>query len=399
MRPRSGGRPRLGADFAKLWTANAFTNIADGVALAAAPLLIASLTDDPVLVAGAVFVQQLPWLLFSLISGAYVDRLDRRRLLVVVNLLRGLVIGGLAVAVWSGTATIAMIYVAFFLVGTASGAILPAIVDDAALPSANARLFALYFVANQFVAPPLGAALFAFAAALPFGVNAVAFVLAVPLLGALARITPSSVERRPLWTEIGEGLRWLWGHQVLRMLALSICLMNITMLASFAILVLYARERLGLGEVGYGLLLTATAAGGLLGTTIASRLRARFPDSVLLRAGLVVETLTHASLALADAPWQAIATLVMFGVHGLLWGVVSTTWRQRVVPDRLRGRVNSVYLLFSVGGAALGSLISGPLAAAFGVTAPFWCSAVVMTGMTVTAWRTLGRRLLTRPTR
>ncbi|PXY35270.1 MFS transporter [Prauserella coralliicola] len=394
----------MGADFAKLWTANAFTNIADGIALAAGPLLVASLTDDPALVAGSVFVQQLPWLLFSLVSGVYVDRLDRRRLLVVVTLLRALVVGCLAVAVWSGALTITIVYLAFFLLGTAetladnaSATVLPSIVADAALPRANARLIATHVVANQFVAPPIGAALFVLAAGAPFGVNAVAFALAAPLLGALTKRAPAVEERRPLWTEIGEGLRWLWGHRVVRMLAVSICLMNVTMLAAFAVLVLYARERLGLGGVGYGLLLTAMAAGGLLGTLVASRLQARFPDSVLLRAGLIIETLTHVFLALASTPWVAVVTLVAFGLHGSVWGVVSLTRRQRAVPDRLRGRVNSVYLLFSVGGAALGSLVSGPLAAGFGITAPFWCSAVAMAVLTVVAWRAFGRGLLERP--
>ncbi|MBK1784501.1 MFS transporter [Prauserella cavernicola] len=398
-------RAPLGADFGKLWAANAFTNVADGITLAAGPLLISSLTDDPALVAGSVFVQQLPWLLFSLVSGAYVDRLDRRRLLVVVNLLRGLVGTGLALAVFSGTVTVAAVYVAFFLFGTAetladnaSSAMLPAIVPDEALPRANSRLIALQVVANQFVAPPVGAALFVFAAAAPFGVNAVVFALAAPLLGVLTRQAPVTEQRRPLWTEIGEGLRWLWAHRVVRMLAVSISLMNLTMLAAFAILVLYARERLGLGGIGYGLLLTAMAAGGLLGTVVAGRLRVWFADSTLLRTGLVVETLTHVVLAVASTPWVAVVTLVAFGLHGSVWGVVSQTWRQRAVPDRLRGRVNSVYLLFSIGGAALGSLVSGPLAAGFGITAPFWCSAVAMAMLTVVAWRAFARHLLTRPT-
>ncbi|PXY31748.1 MFS transporter [Prauserella muralis] len=402
----AAARPRLGRDFATLWSANAFTNVADGVGIAAGPLLVASLTDDPTLVGGAAFVQFLPWLLFSLVSGAYVDRLDRRRLLVAVNVLRGLVIGGLAVVVWSGAATIAVVYVAFFLLGTAetladnaSTTLVPMIVDDAALPRANARLIALHSVVNQFAAPPLGAALFTVAEAAPFGLNAVAFLLAAPILAMVRRVPPVKAERRPLRAEIGEGLRWLWRHQVLRMLATSMCLMNVTMLAAFAILVLYARQRLGTDAVGYGLLLAAMAAGSLLGAMVASRLQARFPDSVLLRTGLVIETLTHVFLALAEVPWVAAVTLVVFGVHGSLWGVVATTWRQRVVPDHLRGRVNSVYLLFSVGGAAIGSLVSGPLADTFGITAPFWCSAAVMTVLTVFAWRSFGRRLLERPVR
>jgi MFS family permease len=400
-------RVQLGRDFAKLWTANAATNVGDGIALAAGPLLVASIDSDPRWVAGAVFVQQLPWLLFSLISGVYVDRLDRRTLLVVVNLIRGVVIGGLAIAVAIGFAGIPLIYLAFFLVGTAetladnaSQSLLVDLVRGDQLPRANARLIATQVVADQFLSPPVGAALFVVAAALPIGLNAVAFVFAALLLAGIKggrRRADVVVARRAMRAEIGAGLRWLLHHRVLRMLAVSMGLMNLTLMAAFAVLVLYARQRLGLGEIGFGLLLSAMAVGGLLGTLVAGRLQDRFNDSVLLRAGLIVETLTHVVLALVTEPWPAVVTLVFFGMHGSVWSVVARSWRQRVVPEHLRGRVNSVYLLFSVGGAALGSLVSGPVAGAFGITAPFWGSAVVMTVMTVAAWRAFGRHLVADP--
>ena len=111
--------PRLGRGFGPLWAANAVSNVGDGITLAAGPLLVASLTDDPALIAGAAFAQQLPWLLFSLISGAYVDRLDRRLLVVLVNLVRATVLGVLAVSVATGSSTVLLIYLAFFVLGTA----------------------------------------------------------------------------------------------------------------------------------------------------------------------------------------------------------------------------------------------------------------------------------------
>ncbi|MGA6162864.1 MFS transporter [Amycolatopsis magusensis] len=398
---------KLGADFTRLFSANAATNIGDGVALAAGPLLVASLTSDPRLVAGAAFAQQLPWLLLSLVSGVFVDRLDRRKLIIAVNGFRALVIGGLALAVYTEVVTVWLIYLAFFLVGTAetladnaSSTIVPSLVPEPLLPRANARLTAVHMVANQFAAPPLGAALFALTAAVPFGLNAVMFVVAGLLVLGIkgGQRTVPVAEKRPIRTEIAEGVRWLANHRVLRMLAVTICLMNVTLFAGFAIFVLYARERLGLGEIGFGLLLTATAVGGLLGTMIVSRLREHFSDSVLLRTGLIIETLTHVGLALTREPWIAMATLVVFGVHGSIWGVISISWRQRVVPENLRGRVHSAYMLFAVGGAALGSLISGPVAKEFGITAPFWGSAVVMSVITALAWRSLGRHLMKQAT-
>ncbi|HEX8135772.1 MAG TPA: MFS transporter, partial [Actinomycetes bacterium] len=189
MRAGPGRAAGLGADFAKLWTANAVSNLGDGVTGVAAPLLMASLTGDPALVAGAVLAQQLPWLLLSLPSGAYVDRLDRRRLLVAVDLLRGAALAGLAVTVWGGAVSVPVVYAALFLLGVGgtladngSFALLPAIVPADRLARANARLMAGYLAAKQLAGGPLGAWLFVVAAALPFGFDAASFVAGAGLI-------------------------------------------------------------------------------------------------------------------------------------------------------------------------------------------------------------------------
>ncbi|HEY6738446.1 MAG TPA: MFS transporter [Actinopolymorphaceae bacterium] len=397
----------LGKNFNKLWAAAAVSNIGDGIAAAAAPLLVASITADPVLVGMAVFVQQLPWLLFSLVSGVVVDRLDRQRLIVVVDTVRGVVVALLALAVWQDAATIPLVYAVGFLLGTcetlgdnASAAMIPAVVRSEDLPRANARLQSVFYVINKFAAPPLGAALFVVAAGLPFGVNAVTFVLAAVLISTMRGVrtqrsateaAEGTEEKRSLRADIAEGVRWLWHQSTMRVLTLVLCLMNVTLLAGFSIMVLYARDHLGLGEVGYGVLITASAVGGLLGTLVAPWLQTRVNGSLLLRLGLIVETLTHVGLALAGTWMVAGPVLVAFGLHASVWGAVETTFRQRVVPDRLRGRVQSVFLMLALGGSALGSLIGGPIARLWDVTGPFWMSAVVMAILTLLAWRPFGR--------
>lgn len=217
-----GGRRRLGPDFSRLLAVAVLGNTADGVRLAAGPLLVASLTRDPALVGGAVFVQQLPWLLFSLPVGAYVDRLDRRRLVVGVNVLRALLASLLAVAVVTGSASIVLLYGVLFAVGVAeviadntTSALLPSVVGAPELPRANARLASAFLVGNQLAGPPVGAWLFVAGAALPFGVEAAGFALCVPLLLRL-RLTARPdvvVEPRPqgwLRRDVREGLHWLW---------------------------------------------------------------------------------------------------------------------------------------------------------------------------------------------
>lgn len=398
--------PRLGRGFGPLWAANAVSNVGDGITLAAGPLLVASLTDDPALIAGAAFAQQLPWLLFSLISGAYVDRLDRRLLVLLVNLVRATVLSVLAVAVATGSSTVLLIYLAFFVLGTAETladnaavTLLSTVVPADALPAANARLMGTQILANQLAGPPVGAWLFVVAAALPFGANALTFLLAAGLLTMLPRHVGRAADhdparRRHLRAEIAEGVRWLWHHRVLRMLAVSLCLMNVTFFGAFSILVLYARDRLGLSEVGYGVLLACSSVGGLAGSVVAGRLERRFGASLLLRVGLVVETVTHLVFALTRSPWVAGVTFAVFGVHAIVWGVVTLSLRQRVVPARLLGRANSVYYLFSVGGAAIGALSGGLLARSFGITAPFWFAFCSMIVLTAVAWRLFTRQAL-----
>jgi MFS family permease len=388
--------PRLGADFAKLWTANAVSNLGDGVTMVAGPLLVASITTDPAAVAAAAFAQQVPWLLFALISGAWADRLDRRRLVVVVNLIRAAALGALVAAVASDTVTIWLVYAVFFVLGTgetladtASAAFVPSIVPNDRLPTANAWLGATFTVVNQFAAKPLGAWLFVVAAAVPFGVNALSFAAAAALVTGIHIPRADPLPPSSLRAGIATGVRWLWRHRLLRTLAVTMAFGNLVFCAAFAIFVLYSRDRLGLSDVGYGVLLTAFAIGGLLGTLLAPRLLRLVSATVLLRAGLLVEVALHATLAATTVPWVAGATIVVFGVHTMVWGVVVVTIRQRAVPRSMYGRVTSVYSLLDLGGAALGSLLGGAVAQAYGIVATFWTAAAAMVVVTAAAWRPL----------
>lgn len=389
-------RSPLGRDYRRLWVANAVSVTGDGVTLTAGPLLAASITRDPLLVAGALFAQMLPWLIFALLSGVLVDRLEPGRLIVIVDLLRAAAIGGLAASVLAGTAHLAALYGALFVLGagstvsdTAALSLPPLLVGPDDLVRANAGLQGVQLVGTDLVGPPLGAYLFVVAAGLPFAFDAATFVAGAALIASIRRgRTAGPVpDRTSLRREITEGIRWLAGHPGLRMLAVAIFVMNMMLGSTLAILVLYVRVRLGLGAAGYGVLLACSAAGGVIGTIIVKRLVARFGASLLLRAGLIIECAAHVSLALTRRPWVAALTLVIFGVHGGVWNVVTVTLRQTAVPQQLLGRVNSVYYTFSMGGFALGSLTGGLLARGFGLTAPFWVAAAAIAVIAMLAWR------------
>jgi MFS family permease len=386
---------RLGRDFRWIWGASSVSNLGDGIVLAAGPLLVASISREPFAVAMAAFLQQLPWLLFGVPAGAVIDRLDRRVLIIVVDLIRFSVIGLLAVAVALDLASLPVVFVAVFLLGTsetfadnAASTLVATAVPKDGLGLANSRLFGTAILANQLAGPPLGAFLFGVGMAVPFGANALCFLLAAVLI---SRIRVPVVERegepRAMRHEIAEGLRWLWAHAPVRTLALTITAFNVTFGAAMAVYVLYATERLGLDEFGYGLLMTASAVGGLTGAATYRWLEKRFSLATLMRIGLVLETLTHLGLALTREPVVAVLIMAIFGVHAIVWGTTSTTVRQRAVPSRLLGRVTSVYLLGGVGGLALGSLLGGAIAQRWGVVAPYWFGFVGSALLTVVMWR------------
>jgi len=385
-----------------LWTANAVSNLGDGVTLVAGPLLAASLTRDPRLVAGLAVAQRLPWLLFSLLSGALVDRLDRRLLMARVDAARCVVVGLLGVAVLADVATLPLLYVVFFALGTAETlfdnaaiSILPAVVPRKQLARANGRLLGAQMVANELVAPPLGGLLFA-TAAVPFLLDAGSFAAAAALVAAMGgRFRVERPEGRAATTlggEIAEGVRWLARNRLLRILAVAIALMNLTLSATLSISVLYAQERLGLGSVGYGLLLSSMAVGGISASVVAERIIGWLGPATTMRLGLVIESSTHLVLALARSPFLVGAIFALFGFHAMTWSVISVSLRQELIPARLIGRVNSAYALFGFGSLSLGAIAGGVLAARYGLTAPFWCSFVAMTLLTLACWPILSAR-------
>lgn len=393
--------PNLGKPFLQLWLASGVTNLGDGLTLAAAPLLAASLTRDPILVAGLTFAQTLPWLLFSLVSGGLVDRLDRKRVMAVAGALRAVLLGTLGVAVSFGLASLPLLYAVFFCLGTletlidtAAVALLPAVVTSSQLEPANARLVGTSTVANVFVGPPLGGLLFAVSPALPLLLSASSYALGAGFVARLpgtfrAHVDGEAPPPASLLREIDEGLTWLRHHVLLRALALTLGVMNLTNVAYTAILVLFAQERLGLGATGYGLLLATEAIGGVLGTFLVGRVAARFGTGTVLRVGLFIEALVPVLLVLTASPLFVGATLALFGLHATVWSVVTASLRQELVPARLLGRVRGAYNLVGSGSMALGAPLGGLLASRFGLGAPFWFAGFAVALLIPLTWRVL----------
>ncbi len=223
----------------------------------------------------------------------------------------------------------------------------------------------------------------------PFVTQAVCMALGALLVAKVALPLPPPAERRSMSAEIRDGMRWLWRNPPVRMLTITVMTFNVTFGSTLAILVLYARERLGLGELGFGLLTTVGAVGGILGSSSYGWLERRFGPANLMRMGLIIETMTHVTLALATIPAIAMAILFVFGLHESVWGTTVMTIRQKAVPTEFQGRVASVYLLALMGGLVVGAAVGGVIARVWGITGPFWFafagSAVILSVL----WRRL----------
>jgi len=312
-----------------------------------------------------------------------------------VNTVRVAVVGLLAVAVLTGHATIAGVLVALFVLGTAevfvdntASTLLPMIVRRDDLAVANSRLQTGIITFNQLAGPPIGAAIFVAGTAYPFLVQAVAVALGVVLVSRLRlpphRRDPETVGH--VLHDVAEGFRFVRHHAAVRTLVLTILIFNLTFGAAWSVLVLYATERLDMGEVGFGLLTTTSAVGGLLATLAYGALTRRVSLGDLMRVGLVLETLVHLVLAVTTSPAVALVTFFVFGAHAFIWGTTSVTVRQRAVPGHLQGRVGGVNLVACFGGLVVGSGLGGVLAQHWGVTAPFWFAFVGSAVFVVLIW-------------
>jgi predicted MFS family arabinose efflux permease len=390
---------RLGRSFRWLLASSVISNVGDGIALAAGPLLVASQTRDPLLVSMALLAQQLPNLLFALPAGAIADRFDRRRIVAGVNLIRAAVLMVLAATIVEGAVSIAIVLASLFVLGTAevfadvgSSSLVPRVVPRVHLGIANARLSGSFLLTNQLLAPPIGAFLFSVGMAVPFAANAACFALGAVLVTRVVTdvadvAAQRARERGSLRREMADGVRWLIANPPMRTLALTIVAFNVTYGAAWAVLVLYASERLGMDAVGFGLLTTAIAIGGIIGTTAYGSLERRFSLADIMRVGLLIETFTHLILAVTTSPAVALATMVVFGGHAFVWGTTSTVVRQRAVPDELLGRVTGVYHIAVIGGMVVGTPIGGLLAREFGITAPFWFGFIGSAILVAILWR------------
>jgi MFS family permease len=377
------GRVVLGTAYRRVWWATTVSSTGDGAFVSGLPLLAVTVTRDPRLIALVSAAFFVPWLLLSLPAGALVDRRDRTTLIWQAQAVQCVIVALIAVLAAVGAAGIGMLIAAGFCLGAAevvfsnaAQAALPQLVPAGLLPKANGNLQVSLTIGETFLGPPLGSLLFAAGRALPIGLDAGSFAGSALLLYGLPRQPPAGTARG-VGARIAEGLRWLFGHRLLRVVAVLLGVMGFCNQMGQAVLVLLATKTLHIGTRGYGLLWTASAVGSILGGLANPVLTRRFGQLTSLIIAMAATAAVYAAIGLAPDAYVAGLMMACNGFFVTMWNVVTVSLRQRLVPAGLLGRVNSVYRMLGWGLMPLGAVTGGFVAHTVGLRAPYTIGGIV----------------------
>ncbi|MEI7756534.1 MAG: MFS transporter [bacterium] len=378
----------LPSNYWRQFIATSISNVGDGMEHAAAPLLALSLTHDPRLIAGVSFATALPWLVLTLPAGVYIDRFNRKKLMVAVNAIRTVLYALIAYSAWQGSLTIWSFMLILLGVGCcevifdmSAQAFLPAIVPPDLLEKANGRLYTAEVIANSFVGLPLGAWAFVAAVGIPFGANAASFALAALLVSTIhlpSKDQPAvNVQPQSFRADLAEGVKWLWANKLIRTLAIMLGITNMATMFGDAIFVKYAADELGVTGRGYGLLLSLMAIGSIVGGFVGDRIAKRLGPPLAMITSFGVFSTVGLIYFFMPHIWSVAIAVSVMGLAGTTWNIVTVSLRQRIIPAELFGRVNSVYRLIGTGSISLGALIGGQIAYSYGLRSPYLASVFV----------------------
>lgn len=382
---------KLGSSYWKLWTATAISNLGDGISGVAYPWVASAVTRSPLLIAAAGFASRLPWLIFTLHAGVITDRFDRRKLIVAMDAARGiltLIVGAIVLLNKDSLPSLnelssitdletnwplyITLLITAFLFGLAevlrdnsAQTLMPSVVEADNLEKANGRLWSAESLTNSFIGPPLGSFIIGIAIYLPFFVDAGSFFVAVALIasisGSFKPIQEKPREEINFKSEIKEGFRWLWSHDLLRPMAIILGALNLLGTMVAATFILYTQEVLDTSVFVFAVLGTAGAIGGIAGGLIAPKISEKIGSGPSLWLALAMGPIGAVIIGTTSA-WQIVWVVLLFqSFFGVLWNTITVSLRQRIIPTRLLGRVNSVYRFFGWGSIPIGMFLGGGL--------------------------------------
>ncbi|MEI6220456.1 MAG: MFS transporter [Actinomycetes bacterium] len=382
---------KLPGSYQKLFAASALSNLGNGVSAVAYPWIASSVTRSPLLLSIIGLMASMPWLVFSLPAGVFIDRFPRRGVIIFTDVLRGVVTLVVAFSIWGNESSIhvvrsitkltvihthmglyLLLLFATFLLGcgevlgdSASQTFIPLIVETEQLETANGRMWTSESLMLNFMGPPLASVLLGLSVFAPLMFDGASFFASA---GLIALIASSMIKKQKISAvkpdfkaELQEGLTWLWHHPFLRPLAFILGSINGLSALGFSVFILFAQENLHTSVLTFGLLSTGGAFGGALGGVLAGRIIKRFGRAFILKTVLLGSPIFLVAIAFSPV-WELvwlISAIEMF--FAILWNVVTVSMRQEIIPDQILGRVNSVYRFFALGSQPIGAIIGGVL--------------------------------------
>lgn len=356
-------------DYMLLWSGQVISTLGSSAASIIYPLLILAITSSPSQAGMAAALRALPYLLFSLPVGALIDRWDRKRAMIVCDLLRALVVSTIPVALWLDSLTLWHIYSVAFVEGSlfvffnlAEVAALPRVVTTAELPRAAAQNEAA-FGASQIAGPALGTLLFqTLGRAAPFVGDAVSYIVSTVSLLLIKTEFHASRPAAPrtLRAEIAEGLRWLWHQPLIRSMALLTGGLNFVYAATPLMLIVLAKQ-MGASDVQIGLIFSIGGISGIAGSLIGGRIQRRFSFGQVIVAVIWIQALLFPLYLLVPRFWMLGAVYALIYTLSPVYNVVQFSYRIALIPDALQGRVNSSFRLLAFGFNPLGAALCGLL--------------------------------------
>jgi len=368
----------LGATFSKLWSATLASNVSDGLLKTAVPLLAATLTRDPVVIAALAAVVMLPWLFFAIPIGSLVDRVDRRKAMWVANSIRFAGSAALTVSIVTGTVNIPVLYLIAFIIGaaevlydTTAQALIPQILKPEQLERGNSRISIGATMVGELVGSPLSGILYALAIFLPFLSGTLGILLAVVLVAiipgsykAIRALDENGTElpKKSLWADMRFGISYLYKDKVLLKLVLLTTSIGFFFSASSSTMVLFMLDILQVPFALFGFVFLAGALGNILGSILAPKLSERFGRMNMMALTIFLSGFLTVFTGLAPNVWVWIVISVFIGVSISQWNILLMSTYHQIIPNELFGRIHGTRRTLVWGLMPIGSMLGGVLA-------------------------------------
>ena len=383
----------LGHDFSRIWSASLITNLVDGVLRLAAPLLAVSLTEDPILIGALTALGLLPWLFFAIPIGAIVDRVDRRKALVLGNTLRAAIALFIAFAVSQGFINIWLLLISVFffgicevLVDTTSQAVLPQILDKSNYERGNSRLQISEVIVSQFAGAPLSGLLYAVSIALPFFFSTTGFILA----GLLILLFPFEREinarkegevgqaKLGLKGDIKFALNYLFQDKQIFSIVVITTLLGFFYSLSNAIAPLFILKELKVSPALFGVFFAIQGVGALAGSIAAPMVSKYLGRGKALAINVFFASLLVIFIGLSPNAYFFVAVSVLIGFTISVWNILLMSLYQSLIPPELYGRIHGARRTIVWGLMPIGAIIGGVIARG-GLRLPFLIGGAIAT--------------------